>query len=796
MNDVTPDEGVSSSVEVHADEFSDDDNEEDASEASSWSMHEDLNEPVDSRQVTFEDNPSTRHSIPSAAAELPQIQSMIQFLITTLYKLPIRRPAALERLKSKLSGQASFYQHYDVLFVRDLFPQLDYNIALRLGRLLSLRRHMLAYRHGHSEHIQPQHSEDGQNHDDRPQPSAATTPIKIPGAIDKFAVTIAPSVRTGQQSASQPESRPSKATTHRRLEGEGNFLYPPSIAPSETSRASSYAVKQLRVTIPSRPADQHGRLTHFLCPYCAITQHIKSDLVWRKHVFDDLQPYVCTYAGCGLEDHYFANKNQWFQHEIQEHRLAWHCNNDGHAEHNSQDDFVRHMLHEHQASFSPEEAVRMSSMFKRPSRSSEGTCNLCFRFSRNLKSHVARHLQRIALFALPRPNEVATSNSDRAQESHMDKSTHGIDSTSVSENDLEDLESLAASKQGWLETNDDADQPDLDLELVPTEPPLPESEDPEWHLITGAPVIIDSTRCEYLLALLEADHTDDTDTDTDTMLHELGLELKRLQNRGLLVAVEKALYELRQFLPQLGQVSRDRGRELTDPFFWHLFIIKYDLVSFVENHWLELGGINLLSPALRLDTTSYPDREPDPLTVDTVLKKGVDIHAFDHRIGAVPWYEFLKRIWELRDTADDFRRQKWFEVTEIMVRHGAIIHIDELGPSVEGTLEDLFGLQRLTMLMDAPRPDGGKRVTTSKTANEREDYGMYNLNISLEEEHNLERAIWLSLQPDQSHGESSGNNPTDSHEVASEDEEELLERAIQLSLQVEEEESSGIAALL
>lgn len=46
----------------------------------------------------------------------------------------------------------------------------------------------------------------------------------------------------------------------------------------------------------------------------------------------------------------------------------------------------------------------LSSTFQQSSDSPAGICNLCFENSKNLQSHIARHLQRIALFALPRVN--------------------------------------------------------------------------------------------------------------------------------------------------------------------------------------------------------------------------------------------------------------------------------------------------------------------------------------------------------------------------------------------------------
>ena len=43
----------------------------------------------------------------------------------------------------------------------------------------------------------------------------------------------------------------------------------------------------------------------------------------RKHVLDDLEPYICTFPGCGLET--FQSQHAWFDHELVTHRNKWRC---------------------------------------------------------------------------------------------------------------------------------------------------------------------------------------------------------------------------------------------------------------------------------------------------------------------------------------------------------------------------------------------------------------------------------------------------------------------------------------
>lgn len=754
------------------DSSSEDSNDDAMSDLSSWSMHSGHDGHDETRQVTFDPDMSAQHPLNEESAELSQLQTMIQFLITTLYKLPIRQPAASERLSTKLSDTPLSVQHFDIMFVRDTFPELAEEVAVRLGRLVSLRRQLLSYRQDHSRHLQPRTPVKKQiSLDQQPSPDLLPGPA-VP--TNPLTLKTAPSVSTAQYTSSQPDSWPSKATTHRRAEGEEDFLYPTSLAPSECSRASSNAAQNLRVFIPSRPCDQNRKQTHFLCPYCSITQHIKSDSIWRKHLFDDLQPYVCTHSGCGLQDHFFATKNQWYQHEMQEHRLVWHCNEDQHHEHNSKDDFVLHMNRDHNTSFTTEDADTLSSMFRRPTRSLTGRCNFCSHYSKNLRSHVARHLQRIALFALPRNNKIANSNSDQAQKSRGSEIAAEDDRTSAHEEDSQ----TSILIEGHIEAAQEASS--IDPEYLQTEPTptIPDSEDPEWHLITDKFVAMDTSECELLLARLMPPFSNDS----SSVLRQLGLELKRLESWGMIGAVEATLLQLRRIADTARRTTENFRSEIALPSFWKLFVVNYGLTSFIEHRHSDLDGPNLLSAALRLDPTSLGE-EPEPQTVEVLLAKGANPNAFDHRIGAVPWQEFLKRIWSVRETADAYQRDVLYEVTQLMVQSGAVIYIPGFGPSVENILEDVFGLQRLTTLMDIPRPERSKADVTLE--GETDEYRLHELNTPLSEQEQMDRAIWLSLQPADSQGKRK-RAAADTAASDSEDEEEELRRAIRLSLQADE----------
>jgi hypothetical protein len=213
--------------------------------------------------------------------EMPRIFDSIQFTITSLYKIPIRRPAPLDRLRDKSSIDASFYQHFDVLYVMDKFPELDPDVATRLGKMISRRRRILFYREAHNQSLDTANV----------KPIAA---LLIPSGPKSFSDEIsssAPQAGSGNEvaqsdAASSQFTLRSKATTLRLEEAhdyEGlDILQAPSVVESKSSMASSYAGNDLHVEVPSRPKGNDGKeLNRFECPYCLVTKVISSDDQWK-----------------------------------------------------------------------------------------------------------------------------------------------------------------------------------------------------------------------------------------------------------------------------------------------------------------------------------------------------------------------------------------------------------------------------------------------------------------------------------------------------------------------------------
>ncbi|KIW71690.1 hypothetical protein PV04_03825 [Phialophora macrospora] len=328
--------------------------------------------------------------------------SSIEFTISCLCRLPIRKPAPLDRIKHRTSLDTSPYQHFDALYIRDKFPQMDAEVATRLGKMITRRRQLLRYRQTHQESLQG-HAMQHESIFSRPRNSKPDVEDYVGGEAEI--------VPERYETGSSKFTLRTKATTlkmeHTSTEEQ---LYAPSVAESHSTVASSYTGRELHVAVPPRPTAEDGtELEDFECPYCMLMKTIRTKHQWKKHVMEDIQPYVCTFSGCDMSEQLFENRDQWFRHELSAHRATWYCNEDGHPEFEAQIDFTKHMSDYHDVRLTEQKLQLSKDMFQRPLKSIGGKCNLCQRFSSRLKSHVSRHLEQAALFALPRNNEIEGS---------------------------------------------------------------------------------------------------------------------------------------------------------------------------------------------------------------------------------------------------------------------------------------------------------------------------------------------------------------------------------------------------
>ncbi|KAL1957985.1 hypothetical protein VTO42DRAFT_5197 [Malbranchea cinnamomea] len=87
----------------------------------------------------------------------------------------------------------------------------------------------------------------------------------------------------------------------------------------------------------------------FECPLCFEVKKFQKPSDWTKHVYEDLQPFTCTFPECN-EPKSFKRKADWVRHENEKHRhLEWWACNMPECTHtcHRKDNFVQHLVREH-----------------------------------------------------------------------------------------------------------------------------------------------------------------------------------------------------------------------------------------------------------------------------------------------------------------------------------------------------------------------------------------------------------------------------------------------------------------
>ncbi|RVD81428.1 uncharacterized protein DFL_009292 [Arthrobotrys flagrans] len=301
-----------------------------------------------------------RTRIDFPAGEMAQIRHAIQTTISSLYGLPIRKATIQHRLRGELPEEVAPFESLDISYVRNMFPELakaSPEVATRLGKLITRRREILHSR---------------KTRDNQPLQSDKSTPARR---------------QKGPNDALQNPS----------------WLEPPSY--TRPAPAPVYTTDGFEVVVPRRPLGEDGEeLEYFMCPYCCTVKEISSKEEWKAHVFQDLQPYVCTYPNCELGDFLFESREQWFQHELAKHRVNWFCNTKGHDHFNNKADFSSHMAAEHsnEFKFNEHDTLMASKLFAVPANETEpDLCTLCMKETAYPESHVGWHLEILALRVIP-----------------------------------------------------------------------------------------------------------------------------------------------------------------------------------------------------------------------------------------------------------------------------------------------------------------------------------------------------------------------------------------------------------
>ncbi|KAL4890565.1 hypothetical protein BDV59DRAFT_184198 [Aspergillus ambiguus] len=178
--------------------------------------------------------------------------------------------------------------------------------------------------------------------------------------------------------------------------GRPRTVYAESAAPG--------SISSVRVPNVPRAAETEDE---FDCPFCGQaldSAHMKVRQQWKRHVFRDLRPYLCTFATCQTAEKLYATRHEWIYHEMQVHRRKWVCEAPCGLEFRSRSAMAKHIPHCHQGSLTDTQLRIMLDMSERPVDDLvPACCPLCPAEPmslRQLHAHTSQHLEELSLFVI------------------------------------------------------------------------------------------------------------------------------------------------------------------------------------------------------------------------------------------------------------------------------------------------------------------------------------------------------------------------------------------------------------
>jgi hypothetical protein len=255
--------------------------------------------------------------------------------------MAIRRPAPHNRLMGMKQADALGFEPFDRQHVLEKYPSADSTITDRLGAAISRRRATLKYRERHHEKLKVGIDRIGLSE----QSDAISTKLS-----ETIATEYDNTCPTLQETAS--DSGASQTSYAQTLLGGG--------ASGDIVSNSWGWLWRSGMTEPPLPKEAANGMP-FECPYCYFIITAPHSRSWARHVFRDLMPYVCLFPDCKTPNRLYESRREWFRHCQSAH-----------------------------AAFGGSETIHDCPLCKEP------ISGVAF------QRHLGRHLEELALFALPR----------------------------------------------------------------------------------------------------------------------------------------------------------------------------------------------------------------------------------------------------------------------------------------------------------------------------------------------------------------------------------------------------------
>ena len=323
----------------------------------------------DTTSVVSEDYFNDNHE-----AELWQVHQTITTCIDCLFQMSllVRKPARHDVVRATIPEEILALQPWYKDHVRNKFPTIQGEVVDRLALAMVRRRHYLAYRERHRAKL-------------------GSGLERVDAADESASYQLSTTVVSQDFKFRSPDESRSEADT-------------------ETSFASTMLTSS-DISMPPLPAEgEDGK--PFECPYCYVVISANTTHAWRKHVFEDLQPYVCTVPDCPTPATLFSSSRAWSRHLQESHQQRWYtCKNEGQLD----------------------EVLECA------------ICGDAGESQAQLIRHMSKHLQEIALFVLPRPETSQVISDESSRGSGGDEQEEDNDTDEMSGLDTQDVTKRKAS---------------------------------------------------------------------------------------------------------------------------------------------------------------------------------------------------------------------------------------------------------------------------------------------------------------------------------------------------------------
>ncbi|CAF3616418.1 unnamed protein product [Fusarium graminearum] len=307
----------------------------------------------------------------------------------------IANPAPHERFRKLGAGSSkdiSFYEPYDIAYVRDKFPKSTDELSKALGKFITRRRQFFKYRLTHHEKLASgietlaSNKETDTGHTEVvPKTIASSLPDEFK-ALAKFDPQVA--VIDEDIRSDTGISQTSYATS-------AGFNF------EGTDQETHKPAPPLRV--PPKPSAAEDGI--FECPFCYRMTSARTRRAWKRHVFGDLRPYTCILSHCTESNADFDRRHNWQLHVSKYHWRSWSCPFKCHQPFSSAVDLGSHIKDQHLPTGDEEEIKSVTAFGEKPAPDDTASrCLLCGHSIMGLKKyvkHLGRHLEQLALFALP-----------------------------------------------------------------------------------------------------------------------------------------------------------------------------------------------------------------------------------------------------------------------------------------------------------------------------------------------------------------------------------------------------------